>query len=210
MSSGRYLLFLLGLLSLVTLGLGSHPIQGKEEHMALSQQDKQTLRQIARQTIDAALQRQKLPSLAPGSPILQEKRGAFVTLRRRGQLRGCIGLIEPVRPLAEAIQEMSLAAAFRDPRFPPLTAEEFNEVDIEISVLTPLHQIQKVEEIEVGKHGLYIKNGPYAGLLLPQVATEYRWDRPTFLRETCRKAGLSPEAWKEPDTQIYIFSAEIF
>ena len=210
MHSGRYFLFLIGLWSLVTLGQSSHPIQAKEANMALSQQDKQILRQIARQTIAAALEDQKPSSPAPSSPVLQEKRGAFVTLHRRGQLRGCIGLIEPIRPLAEAIQEMALAAAFRDPRFPPLTTEEFPEVDIEISVLTPLRQVQKIEEIEVGKHGLYIKNGPYAGLLLPQVATEYRWDRHTFLRETCRKAGLPPEAWKEPDTKIYIFSAEIF
>ncbi|MBW1918480.1 MAG: AmmeMemoRadiSam system protein A [Deltaproteobacteria bacterium] len=178
--------------------------------MALSQQDKQTLHQIAREAIFAALQNQPPPPLPPTSSILQEKRGAFVSLHWRGQLRGCIGLIEPVKPLAQAIQEMALAAAFRDPRFPPLTSEEFPEVDIEISVLSPLREINKIEEIEVGQHGLYITKGPYAGLLLPQVATEYHWDRETFLRETCRKAGLSLDAWREKDTRIYIFSAEIF
>ncbi|MFP3868674.1 MAG: AmmeMemoRadiSam system protein A [Desulfobacteraceae bacterium] len=178
--------------------------------MALSQEDKQTLHQIAREAIFAALQGQPPPPLPLTSSTLQERRGAFVSLHWRGQLRGCIGLIQPVKPLAQAIQDMALAAAFRDPRFPPLTPEEFSEVDIEISVLSPLHQIEKIEEIEVGKHGLYINRGPCAGLLLPQVATQCRWDAETFLRETCRKAGLPLDAWREKDTQIYIFSAEIF
>lgn len=178
--------------------------------MTLSQQDRQTLHQIVREAITAGLQGQRPSPPTPESPALQEKRPVFVTLHWRGQLRGCIGLVEPVKPLAEAVQEMALAAAFRDPRFPPLTSEEFPDVDIEISVLSPFSQIQQPEEIEVGKHGLYIKKGLYSGLLLPQVATEQHWDRITFLCETCRKAGLYPEAWKEPDTQIFIFSAEIF
>ena len=210
MPSGRYLWLLLGLWGVISLAVSTYPTPAKEKDMALSPQDKQTLHQIAREAIWAALQGQPLPCLPPTSAVLQEKRGAFVTLHLRGQLRGCIGLIEPIKPLLQTVQEMAVAAAFRDPRFPPLSSQEFPEVDIEISVLSPLQEIKTPEAIEVGKHGLYIVKRPYAGLLLPQVATQYHWNRETFLRETCRKAGLPSEAWKEPDTQIYIFSAEIF
>jgi AmmeMemoRadiSam system protein A len=105
---------------------------------------------------------------------------------------------------------MAEAAAFDDPRFPPVTKEELKDLSIEISVLTPFKQITDVSEIEVGKHGIYMERGFYSGLLLPQVATEYGWDRETFLEQTCRKAGLPPDAWKEKNTKIYIFSADIF
>jgi AmmeMemoRadiSam system protein A len=105
---------------------------------------------------------------------------------------------------------MAAAAAFNDPRFESLTTKELKDVELEISVLTPLQRIRDLKEIEVGKHGLYIKKGFYSGLLLPQVATEYNWDRLTFLEETCRKAGLPRHAWKEKDTEIYLFSADIF
>jgi AmmeMemoRadiSam system protein A len=125
-------------------------------------------------------------------------------------LRGCIGLIEAVKPLAETVQEMARSAAFGDPRFPPLTAQEFKDIDIEISVLTPFRQVKNVDEIQVGVHGLYLRNGSYRGLLLPQVATEHKWDRDTFLQQTCYKAGLPSLAWKDPKTEIYVFSADIF
>ena len=183
---------------------------GKEQHMQLNEQDKRTLHEIARQSIAARLQGQPPAPLKDISGILQEPRGAFVTLHLRRHLRGCIGLIEAVKPLAETIQEMALSAAFGDPRFPPLTAQEFKDIDIEISVLTPLRLIKNVEEIQVGVHGLYIRQGSCRGLLLPQVATEYNWDRDTFLQQTCCKAGLPPMAWKDPQAQIYVFSADIF
>jgi len=105
---------------------------------------------------------------------------------------------------------MAEAAAFRDPRFSPVKEKELPELDIEISVLTPLKRIKDVNEIQVGTHGIYIKKGWSSGLLLPQVATEYGWDRQTFLDHTCQKAGLPSTAWKEKDTEIYIFSADIF
>ncbi|WP_041283866.1 AmmeMemoRadiSam system protein A [Desulfobacca acetoxidans] len=178
--------------------------------MQLSEQDKKTLHEIARQSIGAVLQNQSPPALTIRSPILKERRGAFVTLHLQGQLRGCIGLIQAVKPLAQAIQEMARAAAFQDPRFPPLTPREFKDVDIEISVLTPLRLIGSVDEIQVGVHGLYIEKGFHRGLLLPQVATEHHWDRDTFLQHTCLKAGLSPEAWRDPEAKIYAFSADIF
>jgi AmmeMemoRadiSam system protein A len=141
---------------------------------------------------------------------LKENRGAFVTLQKRGQLRGCIGYIEGHGPLHNTIKEMAEAAAFRDPRFSPVKEKELPELDIEISVLTPLKRIKDVNEIQVGTHGIYIKKGWSSGLLLPQVATEYGWDRQTFLEHTCQKAGLPPAGWKEKDAEIYIFSADIF
>jgi len=178
--------------------------------MQLSEPDKKKLHDIARQSIDAGIQGRTPPSRQDITGVLGEPRGAFVTLHLRGRLRCCIGLIEAVKPLAETVQEMARSAAFSDPRFPPLTAQEFKDIDIEISVLTPLRQIKNVDEIQVGVHGLYLRNGLRRGLLLPQVATEYNWDRETFLQQTCQKAGLPFMAWKDPQTEIYLFSADIF
>jgi AmmeMemoRadiSam system protein A len=178
--------------------------------MQLSEPDKKKLHDLARQSIAAGLEGKSPPPLTKISEMLREPRGAFVTLHLKGRLRGCIGLIEAVKPLAETIQEMALSAAFCDPRFPPLTSQEYKEIALEISVLSPLQQIKNVEEIQVGVHGLYIRQGPYRGLLLPQVATEYHWDRDTFLQQTCVKAGLPPMAWKDPETVISVFSADIF
>jgi AmmeMemoRadiSam system protein A len=204
-------LLLLAFLGILSATVWFRPAgASKEQKVHLSEQDKQQLRDIARQSIAAGLEQKSPPALPDLSGVLKEPRGAFVTLHLRGCLRGCIGLIEAVKPLAETIQEMALAAAFGDPRFPPLTAQEFKDIAVEISVLSPLQQIKNVDEIQVGKHGLYIRRGPYRGLLLPQVATEHKWDRGTFLQQTCHKAGLPPMAWKEPDTEIYLFSADIF
>lgn len=141
---------------------------------------------------------------------LNEKRGVFVSLHKHGQLRGCIGYVHGVKPLAEAINDMAIAAAFNDPRFPTLKESELEDLAIEISVLTPMEKINDIKQIEVGKHGLMIIKGSHSGLLLPQVAIQYNWDRQTFLSETCHKAGLTADAWKDKDTEIYIFSAEIF
>jgi AmmeMemoRadiSam system protein A len=152
----------------------------------------------------------EVPKFQVKSEKLNELRGAFVTITKKGSLRGCIGHIKGVKPLYKSVEEMAAAAAFQDPRFPPVTKKELKDLDIEISVLTPFEQISDVSEIEVGKHGLYIERGFYSGLLLPQVATEYNWDRDTFLEHTCRKAGLPPDAWKDKETRIYIFSADIF
>jgi len=178
--------------------------------LGLSEEEKKTLRQIAKTVIENKTKKKPVPEFKIGSSVLKENRGAFVSLHKKGQLRGCIGYIEGRGPLHKTIEEMAEAAAFRDPRFSPVTERELSELDIEISVLTPLKKITDVNEIEVGKHGIYIKKGWYSGLLLPQVATEYRWDRKTFLEHTCQKAGLPSNAWKEKDTEIYIFSADIF
>ncbi len=176
----------------------------------LTDLEKEFLHRIARTTIEAEVRGDRLPEWNPDSEVLRGHRGAFVTLKKHGHLRGCIGYIQAVKPLYTTIQEMALAAAFQDPRFPQLKAEELKDVGIEISVLTPLRELQDISDLEVGVHGLYIIKGVNAGLLLPQVASEYKWDPKTFLEETCRKAGLPPEAWKDKDAKIYIFSAEIF
>lgn len=176
----------------------------------LNKEERQQLLSIARKSIEEYLSKGRIPSFTISSPTLKEKRGAFVTLKKAGMLRGCIGLIYPIKPLYQTVAEMAVAAAVDDPRFPPLSLEELSLVEIEISVLSPLEKVQSIEEIQVGEHGLYIRNGPFAGLLLPQVATEYNWDRETFLQHTCLKAGLPPSAWKDEDTEIYKFTAEVF
>jgi AmmeMemoRadiSam system protein A len=178
--------------------------------MELTDKEKQDLLDLALATIKARLEGKAPPGMEDVTPLLGEKRGAFVTLKKRGQLRGCIGYIQPVKPLHETIERMAQAAAFEDPRFPALRKEELPDLSVEISVLTPLREIQDVGEIQVGVHGLYIVRGRYSGLLLPQVAVEWGWDRLTFLRETCRKAGLPPEAWRDENTRIFVFSADIF
>lgn len=181
--------------------------------MGLSEADKKKLLEIARNTIKSRLYGygEKSPEfIPPESVTLNEKRGAFVTLQKHGLLRGCIGYIEPQKPLYKTIEEMAQAAAFKDPRFPPLRREEFDDLSIEISVLTPLREIKDINEIEVGVHGIYVVKGFHSGLLLPQVAVQYKWDRLTFLEETCHKAGLPSNAWEDTDTRIYIFSADIF
>ena len=178
--------------------------------LGLSEEDKKTLHHIAKTVIENMVKGRPVPEFEVDAPILKENRGAFVTINKGGQLRGCIGYIEGHGPLYQTIEKMAEAAAFQDPRFNPVTERELSDLEIEISVLTPLKKIIDVNEIEVGKHGIYIKKGWYSGLLLPQVATEYGWDRKTFLDHTCQKAGLPLNAWKDKDTEIYIFSADIF
>jgi AmmeMemoRadiSam system protein A len=178
--------------------------------MNLSGDEKKVLLDAAKKVIQASLDQKDTPDFHITSDLLREKRGAFVTLKKRGQLRGCIGYIEGIKPLYQAVTEMAVAAAFRDPRFPPLKANELDQLEFEISVLSPLEEVKAIADIEVGRHGLYIVKGFRSGLLLPQVAVEHQWDRETFLTETCYKADLSPQAWKDKDTRIYIFSADIF
>jgi AmmeMemoRadiSam system protein A len=191
-------------------GLWAPPIWGEQAGMNLSPADKQRLLQAARDSIAARLQGKAATPVQVSSAVLEEFRGAFVSLHRRGQLRGCIGYIEAVKPLLQTVREMAPAAAFKDPRFRPLQADELADLEIEISVLTPMRLVKNPEEIEVGQHGLYIVKGINRGLLLPQVATQYHWDRQTFLEQTCLKACLPSNAWKDSDTQIFVFKAEIF
>ncbi len=181
-----------------------------EPIVGLNREEKIYLLKLARETIETQLKYHRNPETKPISPKVQEKFGVFVTLHKFGELRGCIGYVEGIKPLYQAVMDMAKAAAFEDPRFPPVELSEVPDLDIEISVLSPLKKIESIDEIVIGKHGLIMQRGFHRGLLLPQVATEWNWNREEFLRQTCLKAGLPPDAWKDPETEIYIFSAEIF
>ena len=178
--------------------------------LGLTDEEKIYLLRLAREVISKKVRGLTPEIPEPPTEKLRENRGAFVTLNKFGQLRGCIGYIEGIKPLYLTIVDMADSAAFRDPRFPPVTEEEVPDLEIEISVLTPLRPIDSPEEIQVGRDGILIRQGFYQGLLLPQVATEYGWDREKFLTETCHKAGLPGNCWMDADTDILIFSADIF
>lgn len=177
---------------------------------SFSREEKTLLHEITRMSIEAHLAGENimLPEKLP--PSLREVRGAFVTLRKHNRLRGCIGHIVGRLPLAETVSRMAVAAATQDPRFMPVRKEELAELEYEISVMSPLIPLKNIQHLKVGTHGVYIQRGRQAGLLLPQVAAEYGWDPVTFLEQTCHKARLPKDAWKEPGTRIYIFSAEVF
>ncbi len=175
----------------------------------LSAEDRQTLLGVARRTLESYLGSGDVPVWRTESPALLHPRASFVTLRRRGsgELRGCRGEYRPRRPLIESVAQMAIASAVDDSRFPPVTADELPEIQIEISALTPLRPIRP-HEVEVGRHGLMIVKGPRAGLLLPTVPVEYGWDRDEFLKWLCRKAGLPDDAWRTDDVELYGFEAE--
>ena len=178
----------------------------------LSDELRKQLLTIARAAIEGAHQgRFEEPDPAQVDEALHEPAGAFVTLRTHaGDLRGCIGSIHARQPLYLAVHSSALSAAFRDPRFPPVGREELDRLELEISVMGPIERVTNVEDIVVGRDGLIVSRGHAAGLLLPQVASEYGWDRQTFLEQTCVKAGLPRTAWRQPDTLIEKFSAEVF
>lgn len=166
---------------------------------------------VVRETIKARLDKEPIPSYTVTDPIVQERRGVFVTLHTKdGTLRGCIGFIEGVKPLLEAVQDMALSAAFKDPRFPPLTSSEYKDITIEITVLSPIKKVASADDVVVGTHGLIITKGYHRGLLLPQVPVEQEWDRDAFISHTCMKAGLPPDTWKNEDVTMEVFTGEVF
>lgn len=178
----------------------------------MTEQDKTSLLDLARRTIVAQLRSEALPSL----PVLQEPPdeagGAFVTLRSGHALRGCIGRFNPPGELAETVQEMAVSA-LGDPRFrhTPVRLDELAGLRIEISVLSPMVRTSHPLSLVPGVHGIYIRRGTRSGCFLPQVATEQRWGRETFLSNCCEhKAGLPADAWKSPDTEVYLFGSEVF
>jgi AmmeMemoRadiSam system protein A len=180
----------------------------------LTDQEKQALLSLARLAIESKLTGNKFP-LPDKTPGINRKAGAFVTLRvhRLGaepKLRGCIGHVVASKSLYETVREAAVSSAVADPRFPPMTADELADVEIEISVLSPFRRIQDPTEVLPGTHGVYLKKGYASGLLLPQVATEYGWDRETFLRHTCLKAGLPPGCIDQDDVEAYVFTAVVF
>ena len=176
----------------------------------LTAQEQQELLKVARETITSLTGKGSLPRHDPGEEGLSFQRGAFVTLHKQGQLRGCIGNFFSEDPLVRTVEEMAICAASQDPRFPPVGPQEVDELDVEISVLSPLREIEDVTEIQVGVHGIYMVNPLGRGVLLPQVATEQGWDRDTFLEHTCLKAGLGPGCWQDPNTKVMVFTAQIF
>ncbi len=180
-----------------------------EPHQKLTEQERGLLLQTARRTLEEYLFSGRKLVADVDSPALQRHCGAFVTLHKQGRLRGCIGTFEAQGPLLETVQRMAIAAATTDPRFASVQGEELKDLDLEISVLSPLQEVS-ADEIEVGVHGIYITRGFQRGVLLPQVATENNWDRETFLDNTCHKAGLPTTAWRQPGVTIEAFSAEVF
>ncbi|RAP53255.1 MAG: AMMECR1 domain-containing protein [Methanosphaera sp. rholeuAM270] len=182
----------------------------------LTQEEGQLLIKIARDNIEAYLKGGQLTLPKNLPEIFHEKLGVFVTLSLNSNLRGCIGYPEPYFPLIDALLDVSISAAFDDPRFNPLSLKEFDKIKIEVSVLTKptLMEVNEYDDyhdlIEIGRDGLIIEDDYHRGLLLPQVPTEQKWDTLTFLENLCYKAGLPKNSWKDDNTKIYSFQAQIF
>ena len=176
----------------------------------LSEGGRQELLRIARQAVASAVYGGSPPEIEKVDKALRQRRGVFVTLKVGGQLRGCLGSVEAGTALVELLVRMAVAAATRDPRFEPVGIAELPDLSIELSVLGPLERCEDVDSIEVGRHGLLVRKGERSGVLLPQVASENGWDRATFLRHTCLKAGLPAEAWRDSAATLYMFEAEVF
>jgi uncharacterized protein len=180
---------------------------GDTDESEFSREERKLLLRLAHDAIVTSLEHREL-SLSPVPPHLNESRGAFTTLYFRGELRGCVGHVYPIDSLYRTVAETARAAAFEDTRFSPITRDEAAGLEISLSVLSPLRTVEP-QQVEVGRHGLLVSLHQHRGLLLPQVPIEHGWDRITFLEQTCRKAGLPPDAW-QTDARIEVFTAEVF
>ena len=186
--------------------------------MLLTEEEGEEGLKLARQAIEKYLsENRRLKAEEAHVPArFEEDRGVFVTLNKHGDLRGCIGYPYPVFKLKDAIIDAAISAAVSDPRFPPVTKEEFEDIVIELTILTTPQVLKAAKpkdlpkQIEIGRHGLIVKKGMYQGLLLPQVATEYEWSAEEFLCQTCWKAGLPQDAWLDKDTEVSTFEGQIF
>ncbi len=177
----------------------------------LNEEQRRFLLKAARIAIADYLKTGRLTVLSTKEPALLEPRGAFVTLHKQKALRGCIGLIESTLPLNETVCKMAVESATGDPRFPPVRVAELPELKIEISVLTPPKRVSGPEEIVLVRDGVIVRRGSCQGVFLPQVAAETGWDKEKFLSILCsHKAGLPPDAWKEKETELFTFQAEVF
>jgi AmmeMemoRadiSam system protein A len=176
---------------------------------SLSEADRCAALQLARSAVVGAVFHRKLPEVFPRERVFAEPCGVFVTLHLGKRLQGCIGVIEANEPLGDAIVRCAASAALEDPRFAPMKPDQLGELVVEISLLSSLQPIAP-ESIEIGRHGLLIRCHAQRGLLLPQVAIEHRLTREQFLEETCRKAGLPPEAWRDPEARLFAFTCEVF
>jgi AmmeMemoRadiSam system protein B/AmmeMemoRadiSam system protein A len=182
-----------------------------ETPFSLSEPEKSELLALARKSVEYVVQEKyAYEPPASASATLNQERGAFTTLKESGELRGCIGYTSAAKPLYITVRDTATLAAMRDPRFSPVSASELPKLEYEISVLSPLRRVTDVQQIKVGQHGLLMKNGDSEGLLLPQVPVEQKWDRQTFLEQTCRKAGMQSNCWMEEDTDIFSFTAVVF
>jgi AmmeMemoRadiSam system protein A len=178
---------------------------------SLSNEEKSELLSLARKSVEYVIQYNKAyEPPASRSAALTQERGAFVTLRENGALRGCVGYTSASKPLYLTVRDTATLAALRDSRFPPVSAAELPRLEYEISVLSPLRRVTDVEQIRIGEHGLLMKNGANEGLLLPQVPVEEKWDRQTFLEQSCAKARMRSDCWKDEDTDIFSFTAIVF
>lgn len=183
------------------------------EKFSLTAEEKSTLLAIARSAISARLHGRRPDAVDPSkvTPRLKEPLGAFVTITKKGELRGCIGRFTSTEPLWEVISHMAVEAAFGDPRFPALTAAEYPLTELEISVLGPMKKVKGADEIRIGTHGIYLKNGLRSGTLLPQVASERGWNAEQFLGYCARdKAGIGWDGWKDKNTEIFVYEAFVF
>jgi AmmeMemoRadiSam system protein A len=176
----------------------------------LTTAQRQALVELARRAVRRAAHGEAAGDPGDAPEGLGRPGAAFVTLRVGGALKGCIGSFEPRGSLWSTVHEMATAAATRDPRFDPVSAEDLGELGVEVSVLSPSVRVHGPAEIVIGRHGLEVRRGLARGLLLPQVATDHQLDRESFLVATCRKAGLPKDAWRHPDTEIHVFEAEVF
>ena len=175
----------------------------------LSKSEASVLLKIARHAITQQIMNDAYNPEPREEKSLNMHSGCFVTIKQKGHLRGCIGNFQSQQPLFKEVATMAVAAASQDPRFPPMNKNDLDNFNLEITILSPLEKIDNTDQIEVGTHGIYIIKGFNRGVLLPQVATEYGWDKETFLRQTCVKAGLPENSWQQPDAEIYIFSGQI-
>lgn len=180
-----------------------------ENDAVISDEGKKRLLEIARATLEEVLSGRHRPEFDISEAELKQKLGTFVTLREHGALRGCIGQFSSDKPLYETVQDMALAAALEDPRFPQVVAHELDEINIEISVLSPMKRVSSADEISLGRHGVYIRKGFRGGTFLPQVADETGWSKEEFLGHLARdKAGLGWDGWK--DAELYVYTADVF
>jgi AmmeMemoRadiSam system protein B/AmmeMemoRadiSam system protein A len=185
--------------------------RSEEAAFSLSAAEKSALLKIARQSVETSVRTGKQYECSTGGlETLAQERGAFVTLTKKGQLRGCIGYVAPLKPLYLTVRDVAMFAALRDTRFRPVTASELADLQYEISVLSPLRRVTDIQEIRIGQHGLLIHTADHEGLLLPQVASDEKWDRATFLEEVCYKAGLPAGAWRDAEADLFRFTALVF